>query len=235
MKKTKESTLYQEEKIYIKQENKLSEKNYETIRCAIGQNNAVGSASGYYDEQLSILHLSGFFLENLGYEYEDLIKVTKGSFLELVYEKDRNSFELQEFMDMEGMHECRLVTKDGTPAYVQMYKCESVDSTGVPIWILSVRMDWTGQNLALINEVIQSGSWYFDCDEEGRICNVVWGKRFRKMLGYKDETEFPNVLESWSELLHPDDKKDTLDRLKEAIADTSNQIKYDVKYRLRMR
>ncbi len=228
----KESTLYQEERIYTKKQ--LTEKNYETIRYAIGQNNAVGSVSGYYDEQLSILHMSGFFLENLGYEYDDLMKVSEGSLKNLVYAEDRRFFELHEFVEMEGKHECRMLTKDGTPAYVQMYKCDSVDGNGTPIWILSVRMDWTGQNVTLINEVIRSGSWYFDCDEEGKICNVVWGRRFRKLLGYKDEDEFPNVLESWSDLLHPEDKAATLKRLKEAIGDITNQIKYDVKYRLRM-
>ena len=231
----KESVLYQEEKIYLEKNNKLDEKNYEAIRSAIGKNNAVGSVSGYYDERLSILHLSSFFLKNLGYDYEGLIDVTKGSFLELVYEKDRSSFELQKFMDMEGMNECRMLTRDGTPVYVQIYKCDSVDKDGIPIWILSVRIDWTEQNLTLLNDVIQSGVWYFDCDEEGQICNVVWSRRFRKMLGYRDEKDFPNVLESWSDLLHPDDKDATLKRLKAAIADTSNQTKYDVKYRLKMK
>ena len=128
-----------------------------------------------------------------------------------------------------------MLTKDGTPAYTKVFKSDSKDQDGKPIWILSVRMDWTGQNLSLINDVIQSGLWYIDCDEEGKIENVNWSHKFRQMLGYDTEEEFPNQLESWSDLLYPEDKESILHILKEAIADTTNQIKYHVKYRLQMR
>lgn len=40
--------LYQEEKIYCVDGSEPGQKNYEKIRYAIGENNAVGSVSGYH-------------------------------------------------------------------------------------------------------------------------------------------------------------------------------------------
>ena len=231
----RDRNLYQEEEIFCVGENKLSQKSYEKICYAIGKNNAVGSVSGYYDDELSILHMSSFFLENLGYNYEDLMKVASGSLKKMIYIEDRELFELDEFINKKGRYECRMLTKDGTPAYVQVFKSDSEDQDGTPIWILSVRMDWTGQNLSLVNEVLQSGLWYLDCDESGNIISASWSHKFRQMLGYETEEEFPNKLESWSELLHPEDKENTLRVLRESIADMTNQKKYKVKYRLKMR
>jgi PAS fold len=37
----------------------------------------------------------------------------------------------------------------------------------------------------------------------------TWSAEFRRLLGYSSETEFPNVVQSWSDRLHPDDKAAT--------------------------
>ena len=49
---------------------------------------------------------------------------------------------------------------------------------------MSVQFNWDHVNLALLNEAICSGFWYFDCDENSEIVNVNWSHEFRKMLGY---------------------------------------------------
>ena len=56
-----------------------------------------------------------------------------------------------------------------------------------------------------------------------------------KMLGYHDTLDFPNKLESWSDLLHPQDKERVMMQLQAAIADKTNQVKYQVEYRMRMK
>ena len=55
------------------------------------------------------------------------------------------------------------------------------------------------------------------------------------MLGYHDTLDFPNKLESWSDLLHPQDKERVMVQLQAAIKDKTNQIKYQVEYRMRMK
>ena len=78
---------------------------------------------------------------------------------------------------------------------------------GRQIWVMSVQVNWDHVNLTLLNEAIYSGFWYFDCDENSEIVNANWSHEFRKMLGYHDTLDFPNKLESWSDLLHPQDKE----------------------------
>lgn len=58
---------------------------------------------------------------------------------------------------------------------------------------------------------------------------VWWSPRVRDMLGY-EEHEFPNVLGSWTPLLHPEDR----DRVFAALFDhIERRVPYDVEYRLR--
>ena len=57
---------------------------------------------------------------------------------------------------------------------------------------------------------------------------IWWSPRVRTMLGYSDE-EFPDVLESWTSRLHPEDR----DRVFAALtAHMEQRIPYDVEYRL---
>jgi len=60
----------------------------------------------------------------------------------------------------------------------------------------------------------------------------VWSDDFRQMLGYTNENDFPNLLSSWSNLLHPQDKEETLDAFAKHILDKTGKAPYDVEYRL---
>ncbi len=86
--------------------------------------------------------------------------------------------------------------------------------------------------LATIHEMLGSGKWTMDFDESGAMTRVNWSNEFRRMLGYHDPEDFPNVLESWSDLLHPDDKERVLKEFNETISDYTGKKTYDVEYRL---
>ena len=62
--------------------------------------------------------------------------------------------------------------------------------------------------------------------------SISWSDKFRNLLGYSDETDFPNVLSSWSDILHPEDKQKTFDALNRHLLDKSGSAPYDVEYRL---
>jgi len=55
------------------------------------------------------------------------------------------------------------------------------------------------------------------------------------MLGFRGEYDFPNVLHSWSDRLHPDDKEQTLQAFAAHINDTTGITPYDVEYRLMLK
>lgn len=95
-------------------------------------------------------------------------------------------------------------------------------------------MNWAYENLALVNESIHSALWYFECNENGEIVHVNWSHAFRQILGYHDILDFPNKLDSWSNLLHPEDYDRVMQLLLETIADKTNTTKYNVEYRLKM-
>jgi len=59
-----------------------------------------------------------------------------------------------------------------------------------------------------------------------------WSDEFRKMLGFSSEAEFPNVLHSWSDRLHPEDKELTLNTFAQHLLDRTGQTPYDIEYRL---
>lgn len=60
----------------------------------------------------------------------------------------------------------------------------------------------------------------------------TWSSEFRRLCGYKTEAEFPNVVQSWSDRLHPDDVPATF----AAFGSTCQTgVGYDVKYRLKVK
>ena len=129
-------------------------------------------------------------------------------------------------MQLHGTGEAQILAADGTVNNVRLCKEDATDEAGRQIWVMSVQVNWDHVNLALLNEAIYSGFWYFDCDENSEIVNANWSHEFRKMLGYHDTLDFPNKLESWSDLLHPQDKERVMVQLQAAIKDKTNQIKY---------
>ena len=60
----------------------------------------------------------------------------------------------------------------------------------------------------------------------------MWSDEFRHMLGFSDETEFPNKLDSWSARLHPDDREKVITAYKNHIIDKTGNTPYDSEYRL---
>ena len=60
----------------------------------------------------------------------------------------------------------------------------------------------------------------------------TWSQEFRHMLGFSDEGDFPNILRSWSDRLHPDDKARTLDAFAAHMNDHTGKTPYDLEYRL---
>ena len=94
------------------------------------------------------------------------------------------------------------------------------------------RIDTEKNKLLMINDIIHSGLWYMYFDTKSNITRVTWSNQFRKMIGYKDTTDFPDVLEAWSDKLHPEDKDFVLGEFGDTIADKTNRKKYDVDYRL---
>ena len=142
--------------------------------------------------------------------------------------------EPERFRQIRGAGEGQILTADETPVRVRLYKEDTVDADGRPLWVLSVQVNWAYEDLMLVNETIHSAPWIFECDETGRIVRVSWSHAFRQILGYHDALDFPNQLDAWLELLHPEDKDRVMTLLLETVADKTNTTKFSVEYRLKL-
>ena len=217
------------EKYYSASQTAMNSELFSVIRKTVCLNNPVGTLVGYYDENLTITMASEYFLYNLGYSLEEFERACNSSLRKILC--DDIADDLREW---EGVKEGRMLTSDGTPVAVRIIKSDSVDENGVPVWVMAVHLDWEHENLILINKAINSAPWYIDFDKNGMIEKVYWSQTFRQMLGYKSKEDFPDVLESWSDAIHPEDKEATLECFFGAVHDKSGKEKYDVEYRFRL-
>ncbi len=83
-----------------------------------------------------------------------------------------------------------------------------------------------------IHETLGSGNWSMEFNEKCEMESCFWSDAFRRMLGYEGEKDFPNVLESWSDLLHEDDREKVLKSYWDTVWDYSGEKTYDVEYRV---
>lgn len=222
------------DEIYTSDTEKLGENVLQAMQNTIHQNGGIGTMTGYYDAGLPILSVSELLLHNLNHSYASLMEQTKGLLKNLFYGENVSFLEPERFRQIRGAGEGQILTADGTPAYVRLYKEDTVDADGRPLWVLSVQVNWAYEDLALVNESIHSAPWTFECDETGRIVRVSWSHAFRQILGYHDALDFPNQLDAWSELLHPEDKDRVMTLLLETVADKTNTTKFSMEYRLKL-
>ncbi|MDO4961943.1 MAG: response regulator [Eubacteriales bacterium] len=186
--------------------------------------------------------------------------LTGNSFKGFVYPEDLDATEesiwdqIRHSDKTRGLHDhvkYRIRTKDGSIRYIDDYgHLTHTEEYGDVFYVFiaditeemkraqrerALTTDAYHTGFYLMHEILKSGMWGAAFNEQGEIINVTWSSEFRKMLGYKDENDFPNTLEAWSDLLHPDDKERVLKEYYDTIDDYTGQKTYDVNYRLRVR
>lgn len=90
----------------------------------------------------------------------------------------------------------------------------------------------------LVNRASSEGLWDMEVvagDPINPKNRFWWSQQFRNLLGFNNELDFPNVLASWADRLHPQDKQETLDAFARHLNDKSGNTPYKVKNRLAMK
>ena len=144
-----------EDGIYSSDMTKLGDSVLQSMQETIQKNGGVGTITGYFDADLSILSIGDLLLHNLGYSYESLMAQTKGSLKKLFYGENVTFLENDRFRQIHGAGEGQILTADGAPVYVCLYKENTTDAAGKPVWVMSVQINWAYENLALVNESIR--------------------------------------------------------------------------------
>ncbi len=83
-----------------------------------------------------------------------------------------------------------------------------------------------------IHAAMGSGIWSMEFNKNAELVSCSWSDDFRRMLGYESEADFPNKLESWSQLLHKKDKERVLNEYWETVRDATGEKTYNVEYQL---
>ncbi|HSV70011.1 MAG TPA: PAS domain-containing protein [Methylibium sp.] len=125
----------------------------------------------------------------------------------------------------------------GDAAVEPTVSAEAPDPAG-KIALLEAALAGLQTRFDLLRRATDDGLWDGEVnrDDPANEANPFWwSDQLRKLLGYHGEAEFPNVLGSWSGLLHPDDREPTLAAFGAHLNDRSGRTPYDCRYRLRCR
>ena len=90
----------------------------------------------------------------------------------------------------------------------------------------------------LSNDALNIALWDLDIVYEDPVNsnNVFkWSPEFRRMLGFSDENDFPNVFNSLSSRLHPEDKDKAINAFAAHISDRTGQTPFNEEYRLMLK
>ena len=101
-----------EDKIYSSNMTALGDNVFQALQKTIVNNGGVGTITGYFDSELTILSVSELLLYNIGYTYESFMKQTKGSLKNLFYGENVSFLDEERFPFIKGRSEERRVGKE---------------------------------------------------------------------------------------------------------------------------
>ena len=144
--------------------------------------------------------------------------------------------------------EYRLLKKNGEYAYFRACGEAIRDEMGNVIRIAGALMDITETKNTLINKELQLakmdlintsagiGLWEMETirDDPMNIKNLItFSNEFREILGYTDENDFPDMMSSFYDCLHPDDYQLVTEAMNNHIADVTGGTPFNPEYKAR--
>ncbi|PZU87466.1 MAG: hypothetical protein DI528_07535 [Shinella sp.] len=103
---------------------------------------------------------------------------------------------------------------------------------------LKARLAVVTERSSLLDEASGVGLWeavLLNGDAMHPQSRWTWSAEFRRMLGFETDKDFPNIVQSWADRLHPDDVGPTFAAFGEHLKDRTGRARYRVDYRLKMR
>ena len=84
------------------------------------------------------------------------------------------------------------------------------------------------RRINLIQKIVQAGQWAYEIDGSGNVTNA----RYDSILKERADFAEHSGPEDWLELIHPDDREETLSKFYAATHDFSGDMPYEATYRL---
>ncbi len=105
------------------------------------------------------------------------------------------------------------------------------------IALLESQLHAVSQRSELLDEACGIGLWDAfmpNADPAHPQAKWTWSAEFRRLCGYRTEADYPNVMQSWSDRLHPDDVQRVFAAFGGHLQDKTGNTRYDATYRLKM-
>ena len=86
-----------------------------------------------------------------------------------------------------------------------------------------------------VEMMMLEGSWSMDLtkyDIADPNSPMVFSNQFKKILGYHNPAEFPDIMQSWITKIHPDDVAGASEQMGRQLADPSGATVFDMEYRM---
>ena len=87
----------------------------------------------------------------------------------------------------------------------------------------------------LLMQVFEEAPWDMEV-VEGNVDPALnkwwWSDQFRNALGFQNESDFPNVMNSWSDRLHPEDTASAFEAFEKHVGDKTGRTPFSIEYRL---
>ncbi|PLR95724.1 methyl-accepting chemotaxis protein [Bacillus sp. T33-2] len=112
---------------------------------------------------------------------------------------------------------------------------EFIENINIILQQMNKREERLSTRLQLVTEAIEVGLWEMDIvngDPDHPENTFVWGDEVRRILGYQDETDFPNSLGSLLKILHPEDLDAVLENFNKHLVDRTGKTPFDMEYRV---
>ena len=230
----------------------LADRNYRMLQ-SVNNSTHLGIWMAYYDEngEQAGVHFSSEFRRMLGYTMEELPD-TFDSLGRIIHPDD---------MDMvfgaygaaladkskQYLVDYRLLCKDGQYRYFHAAGECVRRKNGVPEVFIGTFTD-IEDKLRTEEELTQSlrrsgavelmmleGSWSMDLtkyDISDINSPMVFNDQFKRILGYTNSYDFPDIMNSWITKIHPDDVAMASEKMGEQLSDPTGSVVFDMEYRM---
>jgi len=197
------------------------------------------------------------FRHLLGFENENEFPNTLGSWSSRLHPEDKEitlaafSSHLNDYSGATPYDVTyRLKLKNGSYRWFRARGETKRDEQGRPLRVAGALTDIQAQReqeatlrttmtrFELATEMLSDGLWDMEViagDPVNAANPFWWSNQFRYLLGYQDENDFPNVLDSWASRLHPEDRDRVVAAFKAHLIDRSGHTPYDIEYRLMLK
>ena len=69
-----------------------------------------------------------------------------------------------------------------------------------------MRIKEQAATIRLLTDLTEAGSWVIKFAPDGSLASVQWGDGFRRLMGYSDQSDFPNEFDSFLRGIYPEDR-----------------------------